>query len=133
MLDFASLSPPLPCSTGWAVSEPPVSLSTFLLHQLSVTTDDPYSADTVITHFSLPLDVDRGKYCKIQAALLRDSFNTITLDLRAEFVVMNATPLTFDLVEPTLKASEGNEGGDKFELGPSTSRVLCNSEVMYGV
>lgn len=111
------------------MSEPPVSLSTFLLQNLPVLLDDPSLSDPAITCFSLPLDVDGGRHCKVQAALLRDNLNTITVDLRAEFVMVNATPLTFDIVEPTLKSEEeAREGG--FELGPSTSRLLCQNEVM---
>lgn len=121
---------PFHYSTGWAVSEPPVSLSTFLLQNLSVMSDDPYSPNPAITRFSLPLDVDRGRHCKVQVALLRDGLNTITVELRAEFVVVNATPLTFDLVEPTLKATEeADESG--LELGPSAARLLCQNEVIW--
>lgn len=114
-------------SAGWAVSEPPVSLSTFLLQNLSVSSDDP----PVSSCFSLPLDVDRGRHCKVQAALLRDNLNTITVDLRAEFVMVNATPLTFDLAEPTRKSEEEAEENG-LELRPSTSLLLCQNEVGGG-
>lgn len=73
--------------------------------------------------------MDGGRHCKVQAALLRDSLNTITVDLRAELVMVNATPLTFDLVEPTLK-SEEEAKESSFKLGPSTCQPVCKNEVI---
>ncbi len=112
-----------------------MSLSTHLLQNLSVSTDHaPLPTDHATTSFSLPLVADsRDRRCEIRATLLRNNSNTITVDLRAEHVMVNATPLTFDVVEPRLQhvEPEGDSGESQHssELGPSSARLLCQNEV----
>lgn len=66
----------------------------------------------------------------MKATTLRDSLNTVTLHLGAEFVVTNSTTLTFDLVEPRPQfAEKGAEEEFSVKLEPSLSALVSQKEV----
>lgn len=133
LLPLLPSSPPPPppsCGDDCVMSQPPVSLSTFLLQTLPISTPKCPAPNPMPMLVSLPLDTAGSKHCTLLASLLRNDINTITVELRAGFVVINATPLTFDLIEPCLKPAEGEgEEGCGMELGPSKATPLCQNEV----
>ncbi len=114
------------CRDVIGVSEPSVSLSTFLLHHLPFSPEQQPLKSSLL-RLSLPLDDRNGRCCKIHALFLRSTLNTITVELRPDVTVSNQTSLSFDLVEPSLGYAADNER--LIELGPSVTKLLSQNEV----
>lgn len=94
------------CSSPTERSDPSLALSTFLLHHLPISKDDPAidqettdnpSSKSAIAYLSLPLG--DGSSCTIHAALVRNSLNTITAVLRTDVVIVNKCPWEVEVVE----------------------------------
>ncbi len=110
-------------------SEPPISLSTFLLHHLPFSSEKSLlnSSDSSSSVISLPLSDGDTRVCKLHTVLVRDSWNTITAVLRPEWILWNQTDLTLFLIEPA--TSMDNTKELEIECLPSSHNVLSNDEV----
>lgn len=130
-------------------SEPSLALSTFLLHHLPISKDDPATPDKrtvdspsskpAIAYLSLPLS--DGSSCTLHAALVRNSLNTITAVLRTDVVIVNECPWEMEVVELVEGESEEREAvwegkilvGEKREkttvLGPTDKAVCVHKQV----
>ncbi len=139
------------CNSVAERSDPSLALSTFLLHHLPVSKDDPAildqktaedipSSKPAIAYLSLPLG--DGSSCTLHAALVRNSLNTITAVLQTDIVVVNECPWEVELVELVEGESEEREAmwegkilvGDTREkatmLGPMDKAVCVHKQVL---
>ena len=136
------------CSSPIGRSEPSLALSTFLLHHLPISKDDPAldqkttdnpSSKVAIAYLSLPLG--DGSSCTIHAALVRNSLNTITAVLQTDVVIVNECPWKVEVVELVEGESEEREAvwegkilmGERREktmvLGPADKAVYVQKQV----